>query len=242
MVILSALLGVFRSVCWPLSIAAMVLVPVSFGFFGGRRGNRFDLTRYVDYPRHYDRVRSFVMAHPRHVVVATLVFLVVVGFMATRLTYRQVFRGIAEQGFKVNLVMMPGTSADRTLKEAQMLENQILKLPKVRRVYTRITEDQGRIMVTLDKSSTSADAEECVKTTEQMVPQRPYAEYHFMPLGQGGNLRTLTVIITGHSVESMVRYMHEARSEVMPLPGVLCVPFTRLIPHRSWCSKLSTTD
>jgi HAE1 family hydrophobic/amphiphilic exporter-1 len=200
-------------------IAAMVLVPVLFGFFGGRRGNRFDLSKYVDYPRHYDRVLSFVVSHPRHVVLATMVFLTVVGFMATRLTYRQDW-GIAEQGFKVNLVMTPGTSADRTLKEAQTLENRILKLPKVRRVYTRITEDQGRIMVTLNKNSTSADAEECVKTMRQSVPQQPHAEYYFMPLGQGGNLRTLTVIITGPSVDRMVRYMHEARSTLMTLPGV----------------------
>lgn len=200
-------------------IAAMVLVPVLFGFFGGRRGNRFDLSKYVDYPRHYDRVLSFVVSHPKHVVLATMVFLAVVGFMATRLTYRQDW-GIAEQGFKVNLVLEPGTSADRTLKEAQMLENQILKLPKVRRVYTRITEDQGRIMVTLNKNSTSADAEECVKAMRQSVPQQSHTEYYFMPLGQGGNLRTLTVIITGPSVDRMVRYMHEARSTFMTLPGV----------------------
>lgn len=200
-------------------IAAMVLVPVLFKFFGERSGNRFDLTRYVDYPRHYENVINFVLAHPGRVVFVTIVFFAVVGFIATRLTYRQDW-GIAEQGFRVHLVMMPGSSSDGTLKEAEVLENQLMGLPNVRRVYTNITEDQAKITVTLNKSASSVDVEECVKKAEHMIPQRQHVQYHFMPLGQGGNLRTISVIATGHSLDRVVRYMQEARSSLISLPGV----------------------
>jgi len=203
-------------------VAALVLVPLLFRYFGGTGRPRFALIDRFDYATYYDKGLRFVIAHPMQLIAVTVVFLTVAGFMASRLTYRQDW-GISDPGFRVTAVTFPGTSGDVVLKEAMEAEKIIISQPGVKRVYTRITGSQARIMVTLEKNFTAQDTEALMQAVRTKLKERRQAEYHVLPLGQSGNLRTLSVNIYGPSLDRLMQLLKQIHGELSAVPGVQSV-------------------
>jgi HAE1 family hydrophobic/amphiphilic exporter-1 len=204
-------------------VAALVLVPLLFRYLGTSSGKgKFDLRNLVDYARLYERALGFVVRHPGVVAVATLLFLVVAGLSATRLSYRQDW-GIAEEGFRVQLVMAPGTAPANTVKEAKIAEELIAKLPGVSRVHSHVHDNQGRLMVILEKNTTSDMTAANMMEIQKVFQGRKEVQYYVVPLGQAGQSRTLTVNLFGQSLDRLTSYAHAAYKELSTVPGVQSV-------------------
>jgi len=220
----------FSGLTWTVSlslvsslVAALVLVPLLFRYFGSAGGRpRFALIDRVDYRKTYDKVLSFVTSRPGIVLAAVVIFLIVSGIMATRLTYRQDW-GISEPGFRVTAVMFPGTAGENALKEAEEAEKTIMGRAGITRVYTRIEDNQARILVSLDKKTTPEQTDAIMDSVRRDLKGKPDVEYFVLPVGQGANLRTLSVSFFGPGVERLSQLAAEAYKNLMPVPGVQSV-------------------
>ena len=220
----------FTGLTWTVSlslvsslVAALVLVPLLFRYFGSARVRPGSaLIDKLNYRRAYDRLLGFVTVHPGMVLAVAAVFLVVAGIMATHLTYRQDW-GISEPGFRVNAVMFPGTAGGIALKEAREAEKAIMARPGIKRVYTRIADNQARIQVTLDKGFTPEQTEAAMDSVRRDLKSKPQVEYFVLPLGQGGNLRTLSVSFFGPGIERLSQLATQAYKDLSLVPGVQSV-------------------
>ncbi len=203
--------------------AALVLVPLLSRYFGtSSQKSKFDVIRLLDYAGLYERVLGFVVRHPGVVTVLALLFLVVAELSATRLSYRQDW-GIAEEGFRVHLVMTPGTATENTVKETKVAEELISLLPGVSRVHSRIHDNQGRIMVILKKTETSDATTAHMTKIKDILQNRRDAQYYVLPLGQAGQSRTLTVHLFGPNLDRLAQYAHSASEDISGVPGVQSV-------------------
>ncbi|MEW6351745.1 MAG: efflux RND transporter permease subunit [Thermodesulfobacteriota bacterium] len=182
----------------------------------------FDVIEAFGLPRAYAKVLAGSMRHPAVVGITAVVFLAVSWILATRLPYRQDW-GIVREGFRVHLVMKPGTATQYTLRETEAAERIIRSLSGVETVHSRVQGNQGKIEVTLKKHCTATTTAAHAETLKELLPRRTQAQSHVLPLSADTNLRVLSVSIAGPGLDRLVQYANEARKVLVGLPGVLNV-------------------
>lgn len=216
-------LGLTWTVCLSLAaslVAALVLVPVLFTYFGGQgRARRFELEQAFNYPRLYNRVLPILVRHPAIVVLVTIAFLAGAGLAATRLSYSSGI-GRTEQGFKVSVVMEPGSSAERSAKEAHLVEEIVLQIPGVKRVHTRTFSNQSQIMVTLETGQGNEEIGSLIRELKKALSARIKSQFDVLPLDQGGDTRSLSVYLTGPSMERLMSLLQPVHAALSKVPGV----------------------
>lgn len=219
-------LGLTWTVCLSLVgslIAALVLVPVLFTYLGGQgRERRFELEQAVNYPRLYDRILPFLVRHPAIVIVSTVAFLAVSALAATRLSYSSGV-GRTDQGFKVSIVMEPGSSAERTEKEAQLVEEAIFQIPNVKRVHTRSFANQSQIMVTFHAGVGPDATNRQIRELKKTLGDKIKSQFDVLPLEQGGDTRSLSVYLAGPGMDRLMTMLQPIYAQLSKVKGVQAV-------------------
>ncbi|MCA1959706.1 MAG: efflux RND transporter permease subunit [Desulfomonile sp.] len=219
-------LGLTWTVCLSLIaslVAALVLVPVLFTYFGGHgRARRFELERALPYPGLYDRILPLLVRHPAVVVLSTITFLAVAGLATTRLSFSSGI-GRTEQGFKVSIVMEPGSSAERSAKEAHLVEDVVLQFPGVRRVHTRSFSNQSQIMVTFQKGTRPEAISRQMRDLKVKLGSTIKSQFDVLPLDSGGDTRSLSVYLTGPNMDRLMALLQPLHGQLSKIPGVQAV-------------------
>lgn len=203
-------------------IAALVLVPVLFSLLNRIRPMRSigSLVSARKLEDAYRKVLVFITAHPVMAVVPALVFILIGAVVSRNLTYGQGL-AIKPTEFKIFMIMVPGTSQEHVSAEATQVENELLRMPGVKRVYSQVQGSQAQIMVSFAQlTGSTADAVNALSRSVASLAQSGKAQFHIVPMGGGGDEKTISLLFQGPSAEGLFELFSSLSPIFREAPGV----------------------
>lgn len=196
-------------------LAALVLVPLLLLYTGQgwrRRRRRFEA------PAVYEKALDWSLAHPGRLTLLALLVLLAAAAFTPGLNFQK-GSGLASQGFSVLVVMPPGTAKEVTDPLVRQAEAKAMGVAGVRRVHSRVWGSQGRITATLAGDSAEQAARALTQARELFSEQGP-AQYHVLPLQEGGRHSTLALNLFGPSLEGLMAQYPQVAQRLKALPMI----------------------
>jgi HAE1 family hydrophobic/amphiphilic exporter-1 len=136
------------------------------------------------------------------------------------LTYGQGL-AIKPKEFKIFMIMVPGTSQEHVSAEATQVENELLRMAEVKRVYSQVQGSQAQIMVSFAQlTSSTADAVNALSGSVASLEQSGKAQFHIVPMGGGGDEKTISLLFQGPSAEGLFELFSSLSPIFRDAPGV----------------------
>lgn len=196
-------------------LAALVLVPLLLLYTG--QGWRRRRTLFQA-PRLYLRALDACLARPGRLLLGALLLLGLGAALAPGLNF-QSGGGLAAQGFSVLVVLPPGTAKEVTDSLVRQAEEKARGVAGVRRVHSRVWGSQGRITATLASDSPQA-AHQALSQAQALFADQGRAQFHVLPLHEGGRQATLDVDLFGPDLEGLMDHYPGLYQRLKALPQV----------------------
>lgn len=217
----------FLSFTWSISvslfaslIAALIQIPVLCQYVSVPSDNsRFIIDRYVDLQNIYNKLWNWGVRNPVMFALCSGAFLLIAVVAGQNLNFRP---GIASeaQGFKVLIVMPPGTSKEVTDVEANLVEERVQKLTHIDRVYSETNGSQSSISVYLKPAIDSKEIQEASEQIQLFFKERPSVQFHLVNLGTEGEERTISLNLIGPGLDSLMTWVEKIRNDITKIHGV----------------------
>lgn len=196
-------------------LAALVLVPLLLLYTGqGWRRAR----RRFQAPRLYLKALDWSLAHPGRLALVSLLVLAGAAALAPGLNFQR-GSGLSSQGFSVLVVLPPGTAKEVADPLVRQAEEKAMTVEGVRRVHSRVWGSQGRVIATLDGDSASL-ATRALTQAQGLFREQGQAQYHVLPLHEGGSHSTLALNLFGPSLEGLMEQYPQVAQRLRALPMI----------------------
>jgi hydrophobic/amphiphilic exporter-1 (mainly G- bacteria), HAE1 family len=201
-------------------VAAMVPVPILFRYLGVRSIKR--QRNWIDFSKIslvYSRMLVILEHHRALVLSLAVVFLIVGGFLARGLSYREVL--ITESlNFKVFMITAPGTATAHTAAQVHEVEKSLMGLPGVKGVLSETDGNQGRFTVTVKRDPDSGKEPVTLEEVKEVVKKHQNAQFHVLPAVQQAHRTKISLNIQGPNPEQLNSLQEPLRARLLQLSGV----------------------
>ena len=193
--------------------AALVLTPLLLALLPGRAAPAGPGLAGRDL---YGRLLDWGLARPWQVLALAGLLVLGGGLAALNLGYQQ-GEAVGEKGWRVLVVLPPGSATGVTDQVCAPLETAFSSLAGVERVHGAVWGDQGRITVTAQQGADLAQVEAALR---ERLPKDGPAAFHLLPLGSGPQETTLGVMLLGPDLASLEPHLKELVTSLRALPMV----------------------
>ncbi|MEW6114692.1 MAG: efflux RND transporter permease subunit, partial [Thermodesulfobacteriota bacterium] len=203
-------------------IAALVLVPLLLRLIPGALTQRASTFPHGlgKLPSAYGRTLHVIRSRPGLICAAAGVLLLVSVAQIPRLAFGD--RGSSyERDIQVALVMPPGTARNVTQDQIHLVEQVLMKIEGLDAVYSRTWANQGLITVKFkERHSFEQTAGDFIESVRERLKETTRAQTHVWPTGAKERDATLSVILSGPSLEKLSAGARMVRSALLEIAGV----------------------
>lgn len=201
-------------------LAALIPTPVLCQYVSpSSPDSKFCIDRYFSIQSAYMKLWNLGMRHPVLLVIISGAFISMAISFGLHLKYKS---GIASEtfGFKILVVTPPGVSKEKTDIETRFIENRLLMLGEIDRIYSETNGNQSTINVYFGRNIKPARLAWMGRQIESWFKERPGVQFHLVNLGTEGEERVISLNLTGPDLNSLMTIEGRIRKEILRIEGV----------------------